>query len=143
MASERIYLKRPVGHGDAPDAEVAARVSEMLLDIERDGLDAIRRWSKQLDGWDPPSFLVDRAQVRRATDTVEPHFRDAFTQAMTNVRRVAELQRATLVDAEWEPSPGVIVGQRQVPIERVGSYLPGGRYPLVSSPLMSLSLIHI
>jgi sulfopropanediol 3-dehydrogenase len=132
------YLKRPLRADGPVEPAVAERVSAMLLEIERGGIDAIRRYSRELDGWDPPSFAIGDDEIRRAPDVVEPAFKAAFEQAMDGVRTFAELQRTTLVDIEWEPQPGVVVGQRQVPIERVGSYLPGGRYPLVSSPLMSV-----
>ena len=132
------YLKRPLKHDGPVEPEVVDRVSDMLLDIERGGVDAIRKWSLELDGWDPPSFVVPASEIADARERVAPEFRDAFALAMENVAEFARLQRATLVDAEWEPKPGVIVGQRQIPIDKVGSYLPGGRYPLVSSPLMSV-----
>ena len=133
-----VWLKEPVRRDGPIEPAVQARVSEILLDIERGGMDAIRRWSRELDGWDPPSFEVPQADIERAHAEVEEGFAAAFAQAVEATSGFARLQRSTLVDAEWEPQPGVVVGQRQVPISRVGSYLPGGRYPLVSSPLMTV-----
>jgi sulfopropanediol 3-dehydrogenase len=132
------FLKRPAKQDGPVEPAVAARVSEMLLAIERDGIDAIRRYSRELDAYDPPSFEVSAAAIAAARETVAEDFRSSFARAMQSVEAFARLQRSTLADAEWEPEPGVVVGQRQVPIERIGSYLPGGRYPLVSSPLMTV-----
>lgn len=133
-----ITLKAPAREAEGADHEVAARVSEMLSTIEREGMDAVRRYSRELDGWDPPSFLLGDAEVAAARARIDDAFVQAFADSVDAVRRFAEFQRATLQDAELELRPGVIVGQRQVPIERVGSYLPGGRYPLISSPLMTV-----
>ena len=133
-----VYLKRPLRQDAAVEPAVVERVSAMLLAIERGGMDAIRAYALELDGWAPESFAVSDEAIRSAADQVDEQFARSFGLAVESVRTFAELQRATLVDAEWEPKPGVIVGQRQVPVERVGSYLPGGRYPLVSSPLMTV-----
>jgi sulfopropanediol 3-dehydrogenase len=134
----RTYLKEPSSSTQAVEPEVSQRVAEMLLDIERSGMDAIRRYSRELDGWDPPSFAVKAGEIRAARDAVAAEFEEAFALAVDATSEFARLQRSTLVDAEWEPQPGVVVGQRQVPIQRCGSYLPGGRYPLISSPLMTV-----
>jgi sulfopropanediol 3-dehydrogenase len=138
MSESWNYLKRPERADGPVEPAVVTRVSEMLLAIERGGIDAIRRYSRELDGYDPPSFEVSAQAIAAAHETVAEDFRTSFARAMQSVEAFARLQRATLVDAEWEPEPGVVVGQRQVPIERIGSYLPGGRYPLVSSPLMTV-----
>jgi sulfopropanediol 3-dehydrogenase len=135
---EPVYLKRPRRQDGAVEPAVVARVSEMLLTIERGGIDAIRSYALELDGWAPDSFRITDEAIAAARSTVEERFAHSFGLAVESVRTFAQLQRSTLVDAEWEPKPGVIVGQRQVPVERVGSYLPGGRYPLVSSPLMTV-----
>lgn len=132
------YLKRPGRQAVPVDSAVATRVSAMLAEIERDGVDALRRYSRELDRWDPPDFRVADAELEAATAALDPAFLAAFEQAMTAVRGFAEHQRSLLADTEVELQPGVIVGHRQVPIGTVGSYLPGGRYPLPSSPLMSV-----
>jgi sulfopropanediol 3-dehydrogenase len=101
-------------------------------------MDAVRRYSKALDGWDPPSFEITPAQVAASTDALPAAFRDAWDRSAATVRSFAEHQRSLLVDTSFEPRPGVVIGHRQVPVAQVGTYLPGGRYPLVSSPLMSV-----
>jgi sulfopropanediol 3-dehydrogenase len=112
----------------------------MLLSIERDGMKAVRRYSQELDGWNPPDFRVGSAEIAAARERIDGGFASAFAESLDAVRRFAEFQRSTLVDAEVTLRPGVVVGQRQVPIETVGSYLPGGRYPLISSPLMTVTV---
>ncbi|MBM3676681.1 MAG: histidinol dehydrogenase [Actinobacteria bacterium] len=131
-------LKHPLRQAAGADHEVALTVSEMLLRIERDGLGAVRDYSRALDGWDPPSFRVGHDEIAAARGRVDDGFAAAFEESMAAVRRFARFQRSTLVDAELEVRQGVIAGQRQVPVAFVGSYLPGGRYPLVSSPLMTV-----
>jgi sulfopropanediol 3-dehydrogenase len=134
----RTYLKEPTTQAPAVEPAVSQRVAEMLLEIERGGMDAIRRYSRELDGWDPPSFAISAGEIRAAHDETPDDFKAAFALGVEATSEFARLQRSTLVDAEWEPKPGVIVGQRQVPVERCGSYLPGGRYPLIASPLMTV-----
>jgi sulfopropanediol 3-dehydrogenase len=138
-SSDWNILKHPAATpGNSADATVQARVSEMLLTIERDGIDAVRRYSGELDGWNPESFEIGSAEVARSASTLPEEFRDAFERSVATVRSFAEHQRALLVDTEFSPMPGLVIGHRQIPVEQVGTYLPGGRYPIVSSPLMSV-----
>lgn len=132
-------LKSPLAAPDnAVDPQVQSTVSSMLLDIERSGMDAVRRYSRDLDGWDPPSFEIDAAAVAASADSLPESFRDAFVRSAATVRLFAQHQRSLLVDTEFSPMPGLVIGHRQIPVQQVGAYLPGGRYPLVSSPLMSV-----
>jgi sulfopropanediol 3-dehydrogenase len=120
------------------DHEVRDRVSEMLLAIEKRGVDAIRQFSKELDGWDPPSFRVSDVEIAASQDSVPESFKVAFRRSSATVEAFAKHQRSLLVDTEFSPFPGLTVGHRQIPIATVGSYMPGGRFPIVSSPLMSV-----
>lgn len=132
-------LKYPTAApSNAADASVQARVTEMLLTIERDGIDAVRRYSRELDGWNPDSFEIGSAEIARSAATLPDEFREAFQRSVHTVRGFAEHQRSLLVDTEFSPMPGLLIGHRQIPVEQVGTYLPGGRYPIVSSPLMSV-----
>ncbi len=133
------YLKSPTteaAHG--PDPAVAERVSEMLLRIERDGADALRAYSRELDGWDPPSFEVGPDQVAAATASLPASLRESIEFAQAQIRHFAELQRATLTDFEAETLPGVFLGQRQVPVAAVGSYCPSGRVPMLACAFMTV-----
>ncbi|HZT28360.1 MAG TPA: histidinol dehydrogenase [Bryobacteraceae bacterium] len=120
------------------DAETAAVVSRMLLELERDGMDAVRRYSRQFDDWDPPAFRLSNSQIREAIARVpEQAIRDTgYCQA--NVRRFAQEQLRTLLPLEVEIRPGVILGHRHIPVNAVGSYIPGGRYPMFGSAQMSI-----
>jgi sulfopropanediol 3-dehydrogenase len=120
------------------DRETAAVVSEMLLDLERNGMDAVRRYSRQFDDWDPPEFRLTSAQIDGAIrDLPEQAIRDT-DYCQRNVRRFAEAQLATLLPLEVETQPGVILGHKHIPVNSAGSYIPGGRYPMFGSAQMSI-----
>lgn len=120
------------------DPQTARIVSDMLLDLEKHGLDAVRRYSRQFDDWDPPDFELNEKQVEEAISKTDPQVvRDTeFCQA--NVRRFAQAQFDTLLPLEVESRPGVILGHKHIPVGRVGSYIPGGRYPMLGSAQMSI-----
>ena len=135
------YLKWPTEEpvkGSPP--EIKERVSEMLIRIEREGMDAVRAYSRELDGWAPPDFRVSEEEIERATDSVEPELREAIEFGRDNTRRFAGMQRETLVDFEREVAPGIVAGQRQVPVGSVGAYQPAGRVPLLASPFMTVAV---
>ena len=131
------YLKRAEPAGAAGD-EVRRTVSEMLLEIERRGGAAVREYSRRLDGWDPPSFRVTEEDVRAAEAAVPDELREQIAFAQAQVRTFATHQRATLHDLELETLPGVVLGHRHVPVGAVGSYVPGGRYPMLASAFMTV-----
>jgi sulfopropanediol 3-dehydrogenase len=131
------YLKRAQPAGAAGE-EVRRTVSEMLLRIERHGSAAVREYSRRLDGWDPPSFRVGGEAVRAAEAEVPEELREQIAFAQAQVRAFAESQRATLRDLELETLPGVVLGHRHVPVDAVGSYVPGGRYPMLASAFMTV-----
>ena len=112
----------------------------MLSRIGREGLDAVRAYSGELDGWDPPDFRVSEEEIRRATDSVDPDLREAVGFGRDNTRRFAEMQRRTLIDFEEEVAPGIVAGQKQVPVGSVGAYQPAGRVPLLASPFMTVAV---
>ncbi len=120
------------------DRETAAVVSEMLLDLERDGMDAMRRYSRKFDDWDPPSFRLTTSQIDDAIGRLpEQAIRDT-DYCQRNVRRFAQAQLATLQPLEVETQPGVVLGHKHIPVNSVGSYIPGGRYPMFGSAQMSI-----
>jgi sulfopropanediol 3-dehydrogenase len=110
----------------------------MLLEIERRGGAAVREYSRRLDGWDPPSFRVTEEDVRAAEAAVPDELREQIAFAQAQVRTFATHQRATLHDLELETLPGVVLGHRHVPVDAVGSYVPGGRYPMLASAFMTV-----
>jgi sulfopropanediol 3-dehydrogenase len=132
------YLKQAPRYSDQVTADVRRTVAEMLARIRRDGADGIRHYSRELDGWDPPTFVVDDAQIARATAAVEPALREHIAFAQEQVRGFARAQRETLLDLEVQPLPGVTLGHRHIPVRAVGSYVPGGRYPMLASAFMTI-----
>jgi sulfopropanediol 3-dehydrogenase len=120
------------------DAETAAVVSRMLIDLEKNGMDAVRQYSRRFDEWDPPSFRLSPRQIEEAISELdEQAIRDTdFCQA--NVRSFAEAQLRTMLPLEVETRPGVMLGHRHIPVHSVGSYIPGGRYPMFGSAQMSI-----
>jgi sulfopropanediol 3-dehydrogenase len=136
---EPVYLKSPsVNTAAGTDPAVVARVSEMLLAIERGGVDVVRAYSRELDGWDPPSFEVTAADIAAASASLPEALKESIEFAQAQVRNFAELQRATLTDFETETLPGVVLGQRQIPVSSVGAYCPGGRVPMLACAFMTV-----
>jgi sulfopropanediol 3-dehydrogenase len=136
---EPLYLKSPAVTGTATrDRATTERVSEMLSAIEQRGLDAVRAYSRELDGGDPASFEVSAEAVRRAGASLPEALKDSIAFAQTQIRGFAEAQRATLTDFETETLPGVFLGQRQVPVATVGAYCPSGRVPMLACAFMTI-----
>jgi sulfopropanediol 3-dehydrogenase len=132
------YLKERTGVSEEAWQEIRATVGEILSAVEREGEPAVRRYSERFDGWSPPSFRVSAETVAAAERSLSQELREHVAFAQAQVRRFAELQRATLVDEEWETLPGVRLGQRFVPVGSVGAYSPGGLYPLIASAIMTV-----
>ena len=133
------YLKEGRPPGTQSDPAVEQRVRAMLADIEREGESAVRRYSRELDGWDPPSFRArprrDRGRDRAVPAELRAHIDSA---ADAGPRRSPQAQRATLRDLEVE----IGARRRARPPARAGRrrrrLLPGGRYPLIASALMTV-----
>jgi sulfopropanediol 3-dehydrogenase len=132
------FLKRARAGAAQASQDVRDTVSAMLIDIERRGDAAIRDWSLRLDGWAPDSFVVGSREVDDAVAAIPDELKRHIAFAQDQVRGFAERQRATLTDLEVETLPGVRLGQRHVPVDAVGSYVPGGRYPMVASAFMTI-----
>lgn len=135
-------LKAPAREGPPAQREpaVAGRVSEMLRAIESSGMDAVLRFARELDGWDQPTVELDDLQVKGMVDRLDGDLRAALELGAERTRRFALAQRDHLVDFEIELAPGLVVGQRYVPVGGVGAYLPAGRFPLTASALMTVNV---
>ena len=120
------------------DSETAQIVSKMLLELERDGMDAVRKFSSQFDRWNPKSFELAEEEIRTAIDSLPPQIVADTDYCQGNVRRFAEAQLATMRPLEVEIRPGVILGHKHIPVNAIGSYIPGGRYPMFGSAQMSI-----
>jgi sulfopropanediol 3-dehydrogenase len=132
------YLKPPSPPTTEATDELRARVSDMLRRIEREGLDAVRHYSRELDDWDPESFIVSDEEFERAAESLGEELRDHIAFAQGQVRGFAEAQRRTLSDLRIEMGEGVELGHRHIPVSAVGAYVPGGRYPMLASSFMTV-----
>jgi sulfopropanediol 3-dehydrogenase len=136
---EPVYLKSPAVTATTDrDRSVVDRVSEMLLAIEARGLGAVRDYSQALDNWNPDDFEVGPKAIKDAEAALPASLKTSIAFAQTQVRGFAEAQRATLTDFETETLPGVFLGQRQVPVAKVGAYCPSGRVPMLACAFMTV-----
>ncbi len=120
------------------DPETTAYVSEMLRDLEQNGMDAVRQYSKKFDDWQPESFELSESQIEEAISKCDDQLIADTDFCQGNVRKFAEAQRTTMQPLEVEIRPGVILGHKHIPVSCVGSYIPGGRYPMFGSAQMSI-----
>lgn len=135
------WLKRPeIGGPPAQrDPHVIERVSEMLADIERNGLDAVRRYARELDGW-TGDLEVGPQDLRRSGDALPGDVRAALELGYQRTNQFATAQRANLSDFAVEVVPGVVAGVQYIPVGRVGAYLPAGRFPLLAGAFMTVGV---
>ncbi|MGV9800113.1 histidinol dehydrogenase [Mycobacterium sp. NPDC003449] len=135
------WLKKPAVDGPPAqrDPKVVERVSQMLLDIERDGLDAVRRYADELDGWTGP-LEIGADELRKSGDALPGDVREALELGHERTNRFAMAQRERLTDFEIELAPGVSGGVQYIPVGRVGAYLPAGRFPLLASAFMTVGV---
>lgn len=120
------------------DPQTASVVSDMLLDLERNGIAAVRKYSTQFDAWNPESFELNEKQIDQAVSSLDQQIIEDTDFCQNNVRQFAQAQLTTLLPLEIETRPGVILGHRHIPVKSVGSYIPGGRYPMFGSAQMSI-----
>ena len=134
------YLKRGMDAGaiKAADAKVRETVEGILADIEARGEAAVRDLSKKFDNWAPASFRLTPQEIERAIAQVAKRDLDDISFAQAQVRNFAEKQKETMRDLEVETMPGVVLGHRHIPVNSIGCYVPGGRYPMVASAHMSI-----
>jgi sulfopropanediol 3-dehydrogenase len=123
---------------EAADAKVRATVEAILADVKARGDAAIADLSKKFDNWEPANFRLNEQEIERAISQVSKRDLEDIKFAQAQVRNFAQRQRETLQDLEVETLPGVILGHRHIPVNAVGCYVPGGRYPMVASAHMSI-----
>ena len=120
------------------DAKVRAVVEATLKDIETRGDVAVRELSQKFDGFAPASFRLTESEIEAAISKVSARDMEDIRFAQAQVRNFAEAQRASMTDIEVETLPGVILGHRNIPVQSVGCYVPGGKFPMVASAHMSV-----
>ena len=134
------YLKKRVGEAETKEADARVRrtVEEILADIESRGDAAIRDLSGRFDNWSPESFRLDEEEIAGLVASVPAETIADIEFAQAQVRNFAQVQRDAIRDVEVETLPGVRLGHRNIPVNSVGCYVPGGRYPMVASAHMSV-----
>ena len=134
------YLKRGMDAGaiKAADAKVRETVESILAQVEAGRDAAVRTLSQKFDNWSPASFKLGANEVERAIGQVRKRDLDDIKFAQAQVRNFAQKQKETLRDLEVETLPGVVLGHRHIPVNSIGCYVPGGRYPMVASAHMSI-----
>ncbi len=120
------------------DAKVKSTVEGILADISGRGDAAVRELSKKFDKWSPASFRLSDDEIQAAVARLPAQTIDDIKFAQTQIRKFAEIQKAALKDVEEETFPGVILGHKNIPVNSVGCYVPGGKYPMVASAHMSV-----
>ncbi|MEO1191358.1 MAG: histidinol dehydrogenase [Pseudomonadota bacterium] len=135
------YLKR--GKPDAEraddDSKVRAIVEATLADIEARGDAAVRELSSKFDNYEPAAFRLSQAEIDDLMSQVSPQDLEDIKFAQAQVRRFAQAQRDSMLDIEVETLPGVILGHKNIPVQSVGCYIPGGKFPMVASAHMSVA----
>jgi sulfopropanediol 3-dehydrogenase len=134
------HLKRgkPEAARAEDDARVRAMVDGVLADISARGDKAVRELSVKFDRYDPPSFRLSPSEIEAAVQKVATRDMDDIRFAQDQIRTFARAQRASMTDIEVETLPGVILGHRNIPVQSVGCYVPGGKFPMVASAHMSV-----
>jgi sulfopropanediol 3-dehydrogenase len=133
-------LKKGADEGDtaAYDRKVRQTVEGILEDVASRGDAAVRELSERFDKWSPASFHLSPAEIQALIDSLPAQVIEDIRFAQAQIRRFAEAQRACIKNLEIETLPGVTLGHRNIPVESVGCYIPGGRYPMVASAHMSV-----
>src|SRR4051812_39669772 len=126
------------GQQEEADAKVRAAVEAIIADVRARGDRAVRELSERFDKWSPPSFRLSDSDIAAVVAKVPAQTLDDIRFAQTQIRNFAEIQRESMRDVEVETLPGIVLGHRHIPVERVGCYVPGGRYPMVASAHMSI-----
>lgn len=132
------FIKAPAPGGAEEDRRIAEAVREVLDAVAAGGDGAVRRFAARFDGSEVERFEVGAQARAEAVARLDPQTRADTEFAIANVRAFAEAQRGTISDLEVEIRPGVHLGHRTIPLARVGCYVPGGRYPLLSAPVMTI-----
>lgn len=132
------YVKAPERSASGDSASVEALVGEIIANVREYGDSAVRDYSLRFDKADISVFEVTPEEREAALAALDPQTRKDTEFAIANVRKFAEAQLATILPLEVETLPGVHLGHRVIPIQRVGCYVPGGRYPLLSAPIMTI-----
>jgi sulfopropanediol 3-dehydrogenase len=134
------YIKKGITYSEnvAADLKVKQVVENMLQDVNEKGDAAIRELSARLDKWSPVNFRLSAEEIAALQRSLPAQVIEDIKFAQHQIRNFAQHQKAALKDIEVETLPGVILGHKNIPVDSVGCYIPGGRYPMVASAHMSI-----
>ncbi|GIX08870.1 histidinol dehydrogenase [Elioraea sp.] len=135
----RSYLKRAEPRMPADRRALEDRVREILDDIAANRDDAVRRYARQFDRWEGATFRVSDDTIRAVERALPETFKEDFAYAHAKVAGFARAQRESMHEFELEIEPGITLGQKLIPVAKVGCYIPGGKYPLISAAIMSVA----
>ncbi len=135
-----IWLKKGISAEEdaAQVAKVRQTVEQILIDIETRGDEAVRELSQKFDNWNPKEFRLTRAQIDECVKSLPKQVIEDIKFAQQQIRNFAQIQRDALREVEVETMPGVVLGHKNIPVNSVGCYVPGGKYPMVASAHMSI-----
>ena len=131
------HLKSAQPKSKQSNDAVRQTVERMLTEIAEAGDEAVRRYARELDKWDG-SFKVARETIEAVSQRMPTTFKEDFAYSYRQVTEFAKRQRDSLSEFEVELQPGIRLGQRLIPVSKVGCYIPGGKYPLVAAAIMSI-----
>ncbi|HDS6851648.1 TPA: histidinol dehydrogenase [Enterobacter cancerogenus] len=138
MLNDVIWIKHPQGQDAQADRSLTETVSGIIARVKDEGDAALRAYSQQFDKVVPAQFEVSEQEIAEALAGMDAQTRRDSEFAISQVRRFAQAQLATMQPLEVETLPGVHLGHRIIPVQTVGCYVPGGRYPILSAPVMSI-----
>ncbi len=138
MAIENLKQSKSDSEKAQEDAKGRSVVETTLADVEARGDVAVRTLSEKFDGYSPENFRLSPSEIEAAMQKVSDRDMEDIKFAQAQIRRFAEAQRASMQDIEVETLPGVILGHRNIPVQSVGCYVPGGKFPMVASAHMSV-----
>ncbi|WP_298914942.1 histidinol dehydrogenase [uncultured Roseobacter sp.] len=139
MAIEYLKSGKPAAERADDDAKTRAAVEATLADIEARGDVAVRALSEKFDNYSPASFRLSMAEIDALIAQLSPRELADIKFAQEQVRNFAQAQRDSMLDIEVETMPGVILGHKNIPVQSVGCYVPGGKFPMVASAHMSVA----
>jgi len=132
------HIKKPIANRRTRDDAVVDVVARVIAEVRSRGDEAVKEYSTQFDHWTPDSFSVSPAEREVILRSLPGTVVEDIKTVQHNVREFAKKQRDSLTDFEVETYPGVFLGQKNIPVEAAGAYVPGGRYPLVASAHMAV-----
>ena len=138
MVIEVLKQSKPESEKAQEDAKVRSVVESTLADVEQRGDAAVRELSEKFDHYSPTSFRLTPSEIEAAMQKVSARDMEDIKFAQDQICRFAQAQRASMSDIEVETQPGVILGHRNIPVQSVGCYVPGGKFPMVASAHMSV-----